>query len=569
MLNSEPIAALKERIKSKERKLVASFQADKRYALLEIIRAMDIYFWYVLSLKDNSTEQEESSARRYLHQFGSSKALSLFVGEHCNNTGAPLVQSTKELQQWAEAVIWHSGYLGMCEMIIDLARYGLAELSMPSDTEIRVAVRGKYAGIELIEREEFVILGKLAVEMDVEERSLILPQREEMIKRMSNLVKPWKQHYIQYKTAPDIDAYYEKLGLLWTRANCIAADSFSGDATFGGLPYNLYKAVVAIMVGWMWKHIDFCQALWKKHPNLELRNILTITRNYDLQYGYLAGALDVCIEEVAQALSSITLTPNNKFFHLSAPRTYIAPVIQISSDSIVCPLAGMLSGSPFYFMLAELRRQFPEDWDRAVNTREDLFRNDLRFLFPGEYMFIAKKPIKIKTDKRTLTDIDAVVFDQRNGTLGLFQLKWQDLIGTSMRKRETKKRNLLAETNSWIDKVSIWLANKEPDEIAQAFSIEQFTKINVSKVLLFILGRYYVHFSVDEPPDSRAAWGMWPQVLRLYKEGLEANTYDSSDPLGWLHAKLLNESPFLKPRPELEQYEFELEDLKVVLDPLI
>lgn len=569
MLNSEPIAVLKERIKSKERKLASSFQADKRIALFEIIRAMDMYFWYVLSLKNDSAKQEETSERSYLHQFGSSKVLSLFVGEHCINKGAPLFQSTKELQQWAEAVIGHSGYLGLCEMIIDLARYGLVELLMPSDTEIRVVLKTKHVGIELIEKEEFDILGKLAVEMDEKERSIILHQRKKMIKRMSTFVKPWRQHYIQYETAPDIDAFYEKLGLLWIRSNCITADSFPGEATFGGLPYYFYKVLVVTMVSWTLKHIDFCQALWEKHPSLELRNTLTITRNYDLQCGYLSDALDVRIEEVAQALSTLTLTPSNKSFHLSSPRTYIPPVIQISSDSIVCPLAGMLSGGTFYFMLAELRRQFPQDWDRAVNAREDLFRNDLRFLFPGKHIFIAKKSIKIKIGKRTLTDIDAVVFDQQNGTLGLFQLKWQDPFGTSMQKRETKKGNILAETNSWIDRVSSWLLDKEPDEIAQAFSLEQFTKIKVSKVLLFILGRYYVHFSGDEPPDSRAAWGMWPQVLRLLKESLEVKTYDGSDPLGWLHTKLLNESPFLKTRPELKQYEFELEGLKVVLDPLI
>ena len=68
--------------------------------------------------------------------------------------------------------------------------------------------------------------------------------------------------------------------------------------------------------------------------------------------------------------------------------------------------------------------------------------------------------LKLKNEGAVATDIDAAVFDTTTGTLGLFQLKWQDPFGTSMRRRNSKMMNFLEETNQWVSTVSSILLEK-------------------------------------------------------------------------------------------------------------
>ena len=85
-------------------------------------------------------------------------------------------------------------------------------------------------------------------------------------------------------------------------------------------------------------------------------------------------------------------------------------------------------------MLAELYRRYRKDWDHAVDGREEHFRKELYDLFPTRRFAKAEKPLNLRNEGVVATDIDAAVFDSTTRTLGLFQLKWQDPFGTSMRK---------------------------------------------------------------------------------------------------------------------------------------
>jgi len=137
-----------------------------------------------------------------------------------------------------------------------------------------------------------------------------------------------------------------------------------------------------------------------------------------------------------------------------------------------------------------------------------------------------------------------------------------------MQKRETKKLNFLNDSNAWIDKVTAWLENKPPETIKKDCGLSQYTAVEISRILLFILGRNFSHFSGDAEPDCKAAWGMWPEVLRITKEAVDSQNYDTTDPLGWFDMKLRKESPIRKPRPDLEEWEFDIGDYHIVLEPL-
>ena len=46
---------------------------------------------------------------------------------------------------------------------------------------------------------------------------------------------------------------------------------------------------------------------------------------------------------------------------------------------------------------------------------------------------------------------------------------------------------------------------------------------NVNAIRVFVLGRNFARFSDDAPKDNRAAWGCWPQVIRLLSEKCDWN----------------------------------------------
>ena len=108
-------------------------------------------------------------------------------------------------------------------------------------------------------------------------------------------------------------------------------------------------------------------------------------------------------------------------------------------------------------MLRNLRMRYPADWDRAVNGREVLFRDELFELFPQDWLVKIPRSIGLKEGGQKLTDIDAVVLDERNGLAGLFQLKWQEPFGHSMRERAARMKNFQEEANSWINVITLYL----------------------------------------------------------------------------------------------------------------
>ena len=325
---------------------------------------------------------------------------------------------------------------------------------MPSPKAIHATVSLKEVGVEALEANEFSIFGEIAREMDQQVRNENRAVRPGVLELMSPLVSPWENHYIQYDTNPSIDQFFQDQGLLWARGHYEPGqDAFPPDATFGDLPFGLYRDAVVAVIGFALKHIAFTSILQTRHPHLDIRNLLTVTAAEPRLHGYLSAALGITEIEARQVLEALKLTPENIQAHASEPAVNIAPFLSINSDTVAVSIAGALS-SPFDIMLAELFRRHRRDWDRAVDRREEDFRKELYDLFSDEKFAKAENPLKLRIEGNVATDIDAALLDKTTGTLGLFQLKWQDPFGTSMRKRNTKMKNFLAETDQWVSTVS-------------------------------------------------------------------------------------------------------------------
>ena len=562
MIDSRPPDILMGIIRREEERILASLPGERRWGLLELVRAIDHYLVYVLGLDEKNREEETQSERWDLYRYGQSKAVSLFTDRSSTLPGPSLTRSERAHQQWADAVIHSCGRLGICEMVLNLHRYGLVELSMPSPKVIHATVGLQEVGVEALEATELRIFQDMAAEMDQQMRDQNMAIRPSILELMSPLVSPWQEHFLQYDTNPDIDSYFRSQGLLWARSHYEPGqDAFPPNAIFGDLPFVLYKDAVVEVVGWVLKHIAFSSLLLSKHTHLDIRNLLTVTTGENRLHGYLSAAFDITEMEARQVLDTLKLTPENIQAHTSEPAVDIAPFLNINSTTVVFSIAGTLS-SPFDFMLAELYRRYRGDWDHAVNGREEYFRRELYNLFPTRRFAKAEKPLKLKNEGAVATDIDAAVFDTTTETLGLFQLKWQDPFGTSMRRRNSKMMNFLEETNQWVSTVSSILL-ENPKALDHLLGERAVRSHDTKRILLFVVGRHFSHFSGGAYRDSRAAWGTWPQVLRLFKE-----SHIGSDPITWLHKMLQEQSPSLRTPVTVEAYEMQIGEYRVKYDPV-
>ena len=560
--DSTPSAILSGIIRREEERILASLPGERRWGLLELVRAIDYYFLYILGLDEKDREEELKSDRWDLYRYGQSKAISLFTDQSSVLPGPSLTRSARAHQQWADSVITSCGRLGICEMMLNLHRYGLVELSMPSPKAIQATVSLREAGTEAVEANEFGVFYEMATEMDQHIRDQHKAIGPSVMALMSPLVSPWEEHYIQYETNPYIDNFFQGQGLLWARGHYEPGqDAFPPHATFGDLPFELYKKAVVHVIGWALKHIAFSTLLLSKHTHLDIRNLLTVTAGDARLQGYLSVALNITATEARQVLDTLKLTPQTLQAHTSEPAVNIAPLLNINSSTVVASIAGALS-SPFDFMLAELYRGYRKDWDHAVDGREEHFRKELYDLFSSQRFAKTEKPLILRNEGRVATDIDAAVFDKTTGTLGLFQLKWQDPFGTSMRKRNSKMMNFLDETNRWVSTVSSIL--RETPEVLNHLLGDKVVRIqDTQRIHLFVIGRHFAHFSGEASRDCKAAWGTWPQVLRLFKD-----SHIGSDPLTWLHEMLQERSPSLKTPVTVEAYEMQIGEYRINYDPI-
>jgi hypothetical protein len=559
-MKDDPASELRALINEEDSRMRTSFNGDGRWALLELVRSIDAYFYHVLSLRGEENEEEKANERHYLNVYGANRALSLFLSEAASGYPVPLYPSIPEAQAWADSLVQHCGRLSSCEVGLQMARYGLASLSR-QNSALRIAV-SKGAGIESVEREQFQYIDKVVREMDQDAWHEMVGRRDDIIERMMAHVYPWRERYIGYTTMPEFDSFYEGLGVLWAR-RFVGLDAFPGEAMFGGQPFHLYRATLASLAGWTLKHIDFCQALQRKKADVVLRNVLTIFQERELMAEAMSDCLQVPLPVAEQALAAFVLTPANKELHCATPGGYTTPLIQIGDGSIVTSVAGVLV-EPVQFMLAELKRRYPTDWDRAVGLREEQFRNELYNLFPEPEITKVRSATRLRSSYgKTATDVDAAVFDHRAGSLGLFQLKWQDPFGASLRRRESAKRNFQS-ARDWATSVTEWLGTRSPEELARQFRLRTNGGRGVEKVHLFVIGRNFAHFSGTGSTDVRAAWGMWPQVVRLAVE-----KRNKSDPVEGLFEALQADSLDVQARElarELEPMELLIRDTIVRLE---
>lgn len=334
--------------------------------------------------------------------------------------------------------------------------------------------------------------------------------RAEMSARVS-LLDGWR---VSYTSTPEIDGHFLEWARLYLR-RIFSQDLIGPDDRIGGRPFSRYVEVLTALSGQSQKHMAYCAILGGSHGPAHLRNLLTTHATRDVFISSLARSLDADTAEVGDILKSFILTAENLDVHTKSGETAWVPIVQASEKTLLLPVYG-IDINPFLFLLTDLRARHERDWFRIANEREQRWIEELGAMFDGPRFQIHTRNLRLREEGRDLTDIDFAVLDRKTGELGLFQLKWQHPVGMDNRGRRSTGKNLIMESNRWVEALCGWLDRHGVDELLRRLGFEA---VAAPSLQLFVLGRYQAHFTGYDGRDARAVWSDWGHFRRARVEG--------------------------------------------------
>ncbi|MEQ9566299.1 MAG: hypothetical protein RLN85_10890, partial [Pseudomonadales bacterium] len=86
----------------------------------------------------------------------------------------------------------------------------------------------------------------------------------------------YREHFMGYEADPLLDEHYFQIAWSDLRSDT-GFDSFNELREFGGITYMKYTLAAAFIISLCRKHEAFCQSMVKKHPEIRMEDILTIS----------------------------------------------------------------------------------------------------------------------------------------------------------------------------------------------------------------------------------------------------------------------------------------------------
>ena len=260
----------------------------------------------------------------------------------------------------------------------------------------------------------------------------------------------------------------------------------------------------------------------------------------------LAARLGLDPAAARQVLDGFVLDAANAAAHAAPPGAPAAPLVRLDGERLAWSRHG-LGGWPLLFLARELRRRDPAAYHNAAAAREAVFREALLGRFAGPRFVRAPGRIALRQAGGDLgTDVDAVLFDRKAGVLATFELKSHDPFAESAAAL-LRQRDATLQANRQVARTMAWLQRNGGDALLARMlpTAREGSRasVRVAKALPFVLGRYLVAFDDGPPRDPRAAWGTWPELLRLLDGPADPA---SRSPLASLFAGLRRAAPPLR-----------------------
>lgn len=498
-----PEESLKNILDSETVRIQESYKgSDVIFGIVELIRSLD-YQTYILGHNLELSDYELLEKHRYGWALPFSKLYGQLV-----LADVPIFPSQKENQEWADSVIRHGGSIQQCWQFLDYLKADLVQLKANGPNSF-IFTRLFDSSAEHFEQASLAfyhdLMNTLLVDK-VEQLNLGLPS---MRKSLQGIVKSVYDLFISYNATDEMDRFYSRFGYLYLMTTQ-TIDEFDENDTFGDYIYKDFLDIAEFVCMSAIMHRDCCMALAEKTAHkVYIRNILSYSFSISNFINSYSEYLGWEKEKLSTIFSCFILHKENYLHHLNYPKASPAPYFHIGNDMLIRSSFGSLD-RPVFFLNRELKRKYPKDYYNAVNKREDRFKKQLYSMFPQDKIIKIEQNIDITVGGRS-TDIDAVLYDKEQGTLGLFQLKWQDTFYTSMKERFSRITNLIPKSVEWVDKVESWINSNDEKTILDTLRIGGNAG-KIETIHLFVISRNHVHFT-NQPLDKRAIWASWYQTI--------------------------------------------------------
>lgn len=557
----KPSELLREKIDAESKVLNFSFGGPSYWAIQNIVRRID----FILPLfhrKDGWTEQQVDEFREFFN-YGWAPILKQYYDDINLDINQPFPLMNDRMISWTDSNISLSGRIEFCKQLLAYEQASLITITSPKENEFTFSYSHEATGIERYDRMSLDFFKEQIVERKIDQKKKEKPFDEQKIKAgLRRIIKSPDGKMISYDTTPEIDEYYNQRGH-YHILRLQGYDDFDTTDKFGGIEYWKYVDLIELITGAAIMHMEACLELVKMNPKVNLMNILSYTYFKDKTIKLYSSYLGVDEKEIEQILSCLTLSKENFAYYLEYPSTPPPMYFQVSGDLTIRSIAGCLS-NPFSLLNRELKRKYRSDYDKAVNRREDRFRKELLMFFPDDRIIKIPREVNISSNG-IKTDIDAVVFDSKTGTLGIFQLKWQDPFAKDMTERYSRMSNLFPKANEWVGKIKKWVTSSTSKTIINSLQINKFLKEKqeVKGICCFVISRNQMNFTGMDVTDNTVAWSSWHQLI----ESEARIKTDFDDPIREMFVKIKSFSPErrinLEELPQAKDLEVQIGKIKV------
>lgn len=366
----------------------------------------------------------------------------------------------------------------------------------------------------------YIRLQRQQVESVIEEKFGKDGTKEHIDALLNEHVYVFREHFIGYDAHPDLDDYFFGLASAELQ-NQSGHDTYNWRMQFGGVTIQKYMLATTFFLSLALKHERFAAALVEKSPQVQLRDILTITKDKVQLEATLIEALnrygpafedytELTLEEAKTILRVLSVRRENVSI-LSSTMAPLPFLIEYSDTSWITSPAAVQIGA-VEFLLNSLRYNFPREYDRNQQAREGSMQRALgRLLSESIPGLICIENIKISHESKILTDIDYAAIDEKNGTVILFQLKHQDHYGADIRRRSNRSNRLRKQTDSWLASTRSWIA--EIDSTTFNSSLRLKKNVIFKRVYLVVVARHFAHFLASADLREDAAYATWIQLF--------------------------------------------------------
>lgn len=335
--------------------------------------------------------------------------------------------------------------------------------------------------------------------------------------RMIPLLKSWdsgKGIMIGYDSTQELDWHF-----MSTAANAMVEwrdeAGLHPDLKIEGVKVSNILAVVMCIVSFNLKHIKFSSIAEQKRKEILIFQSLTIWCSLTELINDISDFTNIEKRIVEQVFKIISFKANDAALIRDHTTKFMPLIIDLENDFVLRPVSSIVR-NPLNTLKDLLLLRNPQLTAEFNKDKESWLRNYLYAMFMGTRYHRVEGNIALRIDKKFITDIDAVIYDNVTGELALFQIKWQDYHLNDVKKLRSKASNLTKELEEWTKKVYEWISSQGVDRLAHNLRFQKNKKISESKIYLFGLSKDAARmkgygFKLKE---ERIAIGTWSQFKR-------------------------------------------------------